>query len=201
MTRLRAAGRGSARWRGTCPTCGPVGGLYALHSRAGRSVSALLPHPGCPSPDGLPPGEAGVVGSFAGPLELLWGEHQCLAAVRRPARVSRPQGRAALVASVRRLTRKPSFCVSFQATKFGSQASQKVTKEASAFVLSRFLGWSLASCPALRGRALPRATRALTGPCMHLPPRLTCPCAPLGACGLAGGGGLDPAPSLVAGQP
>lgn len=75
--------------------------------------------------------------ALQGPLELLWGEHQCLAAVRRPARVSGPQGRAALVASVRRLTRKPSLCVSFQATKFGSQASQKVTKEASAFVLSR----------------------------------------------------------------
>lgn len=115
--------------------------------------------------------------------------------------MSGPQGRAALVASVRQLTRKPSLCVSFQATKFGSQASQKVTKEAFAFVLSRVLGWSHALCLALRGRALPRATWALTGPCVRSPPRLTCPRVTLGACGLAGGGGLDPAPSLVGGQP
>ena len=113
---------------------------------------ACSPRPVCcglAPPDGLPPSGPGLVGSFAGPLGAwltgqAWTGH--LSRVGSAA-----WGRASGQASW-----KP--CVSFQATKFGSQASQKVTKEASAFCVAKIS--SVTS-----GWRLDAAQAAVIGPC------------------------------------
>ena len=128
---LCSAVNSRARWTRPHPSWGPC-----VQSTKVGVGPAPLPWAPLPYPDGLAPGGAGVEGSFVGP------ESHCGVSASPRGHQEMGLGTQALQmhssSSQCRAAHQKTLCASFQATKFGSQASQKVPEEAFALALWGF---------------------------------------------------------------